>query len=152
MPASQTENTSEVPAGRTAHFPRAAHLPVNDGLVLGEAEDSGPGVSFLRFGGNTAYLNKTKAHLVQSVHSLPVLVKSRRNSYRVSELTAQDSHFLGRGRQSQRHTGQTRVSQAVSCHVCIRLPGELGRQHSFRLSLRLQGVRILGGRWGGKEL
>ena len=41
----------------------AAHLPVNDSLVFRKAEDPGPGVSFLRFWGYTAYLNKTKAHL-----------------------------------------------------------------------------------------
>lgn len=70
------------------------HLPVNDSLVLGEAEDAGSGVSFLRIWGNTAYLNKTKAHLVKSIHGFPMLVKSCSNSYRISELMAQDSHFL----------------------------------------------------------
>lgn len=86
---------------RHPYYLWAPHLPVNDSLVLREAEDSGFGVSFLRFWGNTAYLNKTKAHLVKSIHSLPMLVKSCSNSYWISELTAQDSHFLGRGRQSQ---------------------------------------------------
>lgn len=73
----------------------AAHLPVNDSLVLREAEDSGLGVSFLRFRGNTAYLNKAKAHLVKSIHSFSMLVKPCSNSYRISEFMAQDSHFLG---------------------------------------------------------
>ena len=89
----------ECPAGK-----KAAHLPVNDGLVLREAEDPGSGVSFLRFWGNTAYLNKTKAHLVKSIHSFPVLVKSCSDSYWISEFMAQDSHFLGRRKQSHRHT------------------------------------------------
>ena len=102
---------AECPARRHPCYLCTTHLPVNDSLVLWEAEHSGPGVSFLRFWGNTAYLNKTKAHLVKSIHSLPVLVKSCSNSYRISEFTAQDSHFLERGRQSQR---STRLSQCFS--------------------------------------
>lgn len=90
-----------------------AHLPVNDSLVLGQAKDSGPGVSFLRLWGNTAYLNKTKAHLVKSIHSLPMLVKPCSDSHRISELSAQDSHFLETGRQSQRHRGCTSASQGA---------------------------------------
>lgn len=111
---------------RHPYYLWAAHLPVNDSLVLREAEDSGSGVSFLRFWGNTAYLNKTKAHLVKSIHSLPMLVKSCSNSYWISELMAQDSHFLGRGRQSQRYTKLYRgLSRCGPRHAYVRIPWEL---------------------------
>lgn len=79
----------------------AIHPPVNDSLVLWEAEDSGPGVSFLRFWSNTADLYKTEAHLVKSIHSFPMLVKSCSNSNWISEFVAQDSHFLRRRKESQ---------------------------------------------------
>lgn len=79
------------------------HLPVNDSLILRESEHSGSGVSFLRLGSHTSHLNKTKAQLVEAVHSFPVLVKSCSNPYWVSEFMAQDSHFLGR-RQGQKYT------------------------------------------------
>lgn len=72
------------------------HLPVNDSLVLREAEHSGSGVSFLRLGSHTSYLDKPKAQFVEAIYSFPVLVKSRSNPYRISEFMAQDSHFLGR--------------------------------------------------------
>ena len=80
----------------------AAHLPVNDCLVFWEAEDPGPGVSFLRFWGYTAYFNKTKAHLVKAIHRFPILVKSCGDSHWISEFMAKDSHFLGRRKESHR--------------------------------------------------
>lgn len=136
------ETTEECPHHRQRKHPRslpggggpvspppsapAAHPPVNDGLVLGEAEDSGPGVSFLRFWGNAAYLHKTKTHLVQSVHSLPVLVKSCGDAYRVSELMTQDSHFLGRGRQRQRYPRPDRGFSGCAWHAYIRFPWGAG--------------------------
>lgn len=98
------------------------HLPVNDSLVLRESEYSGPGVSFLRLGSHTSYLNKTKAQLVESIHSFPVFVKSCCNPYWISEFVAQDSHFLGR-RQSQRYTRLHQVvSQQGSQHPVSELP------------------------------
>lgn len=98
------------------------HLPVNDSVVLWEAEYSGPGVSFLRLGSHTSYFNKTKAQLVESVHSFPVLVKPCSNPYWISEFMAQDSHFLGR-RQSQRCTRLHGVVLTVGVPVSyIRFP------------------------------
>lgn len=104
----------------------ATHLPVNDGLVLRETEDSGSGVSLLRFWGNTTYLNKTKAHLVKSIHSLSMLVKSCSNSYWISELMAQDFHFLGKGRQNQRYTRLYQcLLRLVSSTSMSEFPGDL---------------------------
>lgn len=63
-------------------------LPVDDSLVLREAEDAGFWVSFLRLWGHTSNLDKAEAHLIQAVHGFPMLVKSSSNAYRVSEFVA----------------------------------------------------------------
>lgn len=122
MPILRDIKSPECPARKKAALPLLAHLPVNDGLVLGEAEDPGSGVSLLRFGGNTAYLNKTEAHLVKAIHSFPVLIKSCSDSYWISEFMSQDSHFLRSGRQSYRHTGLCwYLSKHIHQHTCILL-------------------------------
>lgn len=115
------------------------HTPVNDSLVLWEAEDSGSGVSFLRFWSNTADLYKTKAHLVKSIHSFPVLIKSCSNSNWISEFMAQDSHFLGRRKQSQ----------AILVFLKVQAPARLCQKCLWSLLIRrcskstYQHVRVL---------
>lgn len=112
-------------SGKESPVVLSPHLPVNDSLVLGETEYSRPGVSFLRLGSDTSYLNETKAQLVESVHSFAVLVKSCSNSYWISEFMAQDFHFLGR-RQSQRYTRLHQVvSQQGSQHPVSEFPWSL---------------------------
>lgn len=111
-------------------------LPVNDSLVLREAEYSGSGVSFLRLGSYTSNLNKTKAQLVEAIHSFPVFVKSCSNPYWISEFMAQDSHFLER-RQGQRCMRLHQVVLTAELQAsCSRSPLELAKdQWAHRLGI-----------------
>lgn len=128
---------SEIPAGEEILPPTLSHpLPVNDSLVLREAEYSGSGVSFLRLGSHTSDLNKTKAQLVEAIHSFPMFVKSCSNPYWISEFTAQDSHFLER-RQGQRCTWLHQVVLTAGLPAsCIRSPLELAEhQWAHRIGI-----------------
>lgn len=117
-------------------------LPVNDSLVLREAEYSGSGVSFLRLGSHTSNLNKTKAQLVEAIHSFPVFVKSCSNPYWISEFMAQDSHFLER-RQGQRCTRLHQVVLTAGLPAsCSRSPLELAK-HQWVHRIGIFGRRTL---------
>lgn len=128
---------SEIPAGEEILPTTLSHpLPVNDSLVLREAEYSGSGVSFLRLGSHTSDLNKTKAQLIEAIHSFPMFVKSCSNPYWISEFMAQDSHFLER-RKGQRCTWLHQMVLTAGLPAsCIRSPLELAEhQWAHRIGI-----------------
>lgn len=134
LPSQRFQQGRRYPPPR--HWTLSHPLPVNHSLVLREAEYSGSGVSFLRLGSHTSNLNKTKAQLVEAIHSFPMFVKSCSNPYWISEFTAQDSHFLER-RQGQRCTWLHQVVLTAGLPAsCIRSPLELAEhQWAHRIGI-----------------
>lgn len=70
------------------------YIPVNDSLVLLEAEDPGPGVAGLGPRSDTTNLHKAKPHLHQARIGLSMLVKASRKSHWVRELLAPHRYIL----------------------------------------------------------
>lgn len=79
---------------RTWHSSCPHIPPVDDSLVLCQPEDSGLGVPFLGLRRDSPHFHKAKAHLVQPVHSLTLLVEASSQAHWVAESLPKDSHLL----------------------------------------------------------